>query len=285
MTLVNHDTGELVEPLSRADAERLTTRIRLRLDAIADNYVAVMPLIREAIERRAWDALGYSGVSAYVSECFGDALAHLGVEVRREVVRELTEAGMSTRAIAPVVGVSDRQVRYDVQKVGSPSHLPQTPAASPLGEEAGAAGQTSPETPSPVAGETPGEAASRGTAPRPVTGIDGKTYTRPEVDRTLRRKPLTDAYWAATYDLGKKLQTLQNLTADDRWASNKEAVSSRCGSDVLRALTGLADVLTHLDAASLTENEEARQWWLASLSEISEALHDFASTLEGELDE
>jgi len=37
--------------------------------------------------------------------CLGGSLHRLGVEVRRAVVGELTAAGMSTRTIAPVVGV------------------------------------------------------------------------------------------------------------------------------------------------------------------------------------
>ena len=134
MNLINTATGEIVEPIARAEAERLTTRIRLRLDTIADNYVAVMPLIREAIERGAWSVLGYSGVSEYVSSCFGDALTHLGVEVRREVVRELTAAGMSTRAIAPVVGVDPKTVRNDQRSGGEmspPDPEPATPAPTP----------------------------------------------------------------------------------------------------------------------------------------------------------
>jgi hypothetical protein len=43
----------------------------------------------------------------------GATLSRLGVDLRREVVRELTEAGLSTRAIAPVVGVSNITVSKD----------------------------------------------------------------------------------------------------------------------------------------------------------------------------
>jgi len=56
--------------------------------------------------------------------------------VRREVVRELTSAGMSTRAIAPVVGVTDRQVRYDVEQVFRTEHL-SAPAINPETGEVG----------------------------------------------------------------------------------------------------------------------------------------------------
>lgn len=56
---------------------------------------------------------------------------------------------MSTRAIAPVVGVSDRQVRYDVESGGN--RLPTSPT------------EIEPTERSEV-----------------ITGMDGKTYTRPE---------------------------------------------------------------------------------------------------------
>lgn len=205
--------ASIAPALDRADAERLTTRIRLRLDAIADNYVAVMPMIREAIERRAWSVLGYSGVSQYVSECFGDALAHLGVEVRRSVVHELTAAGMSTRAIAPVVGLSREGVRKD-QRAGDNQLSPDLPPAS--------------KTPAP-------ETSSPETVTEPlaiVTGIDGKQYERKP--QQPRRKPLTDAFFTAVYDTRKRVESLHRLVEDDRWPQNAEKVALRHRNDLLR---------------------------------------------------
>ena len=46
---INYETGEVVE-FDRGAAERRAERITLRLDAIADNYRAVLPMIREAID-------------------------------------------------------------------------------------------------------------------------------------------------------------------------------------------------------------------------------------------
>jgi hypothetical protein len=100
--------------MTEEGAERLSSRISARLDGIADNYVAVMPLIREALNRNVYDVLGYPSHGAYVKDRFGDALGKLGIELRREIVRELSSAGLSTRAIAPVVGVSDYTVRQDI---------------------------------------------------------------------------------------------------------------------------------------------------------------------------
>lgn len=151
--IVNTETGEILAPIDRVEAERLTTRIRLRLDTIADNYVAVMPLIREAIDRQAWSVLGYSGVSEYVSECFGDALAQLPPNVRREVVAELAASGMSSRAIAPVVAVSDRMVRKDLAAVHSGGNqVPTSPeptfiSATDALAEINGTSQDAPETP------------------------------------------------------------------------------------------------------------------------------------------
>lgn len=164
MTVVNTVTGEIVE-YDRAAAERRAERITLRLDAIAENYTRVLPMIREAIEKRDDIALGYRSPGEYVADRFGHSLSNLGVEVRREVVRELTAAGMSTRAIAPVVGVSDRMVRKDVASGGNPVPTSPTPAAEPTPD-------------SEMTG--PAEGAREGvvdTVRPPVTGIDGKTYS------------------------------------------------------------------------------------------------------------
>lgn len=181
MSLVNTDTGEIVE-LDRAAAERRAERITLRLDAIADNYAAVMPMIRESIEKQDHAALGYRSVGEYVADRFGGSLQRLGVDVRRAVVGELTAAGMSTRAIAPVVGVSREAVRRDVSAIAGDntvSPAPQTPASPSLGEDGDEAGQT-PEA-------------------RPVVGIDGKTYSRPvdKVAQAVREFPDL-AYYAET---------------------------------------------------------------------------------------
>jgi hypothetical protein len=53
-----------VPVLTHAEADRITMRISLKLDTMADAYQGVLPLIRDAIEREAWRVLGYNGVSA-----------------------------------------------------------------------------------------------------------------------------------------------------------------------------------------------------------------------------
>lgn len=165
MSLAIIETGEVVEEMSRVEAERITARITDKLDAIADNLEQVLPLIGEALTRDAWKALGYASPTAYVSERFAGALTRLSPDVRRPVVAQLSAAGMSTRAIAPVVGVTQRQVSTDVRSDFSPTPAP------PISDETSA-----PSAPSPAS------------VPTKIIGMDGKEYSRPEPREPLTRK-------------------------------------------------------------------------------------------------
>lgn len=210
MTVVNTETGELVEALDSGAAERRAMKISLRLDSIADNYEAVMPMIREAIGLRDDQALGYRSPGDYVSDRFGSTLSRLGMEVRREVVRELTEAGLSTRAIAPVVGVNNATVHRDLSRVASAT--PETPEPADVGEADAGSGQT-------PAGEAAPDTAPQ--SPPPVTGLDGKTYTRPEPKPTPAPDP--DPFgWERTYEsfreLGKYLMKNPSPEQQERLA-------------------------------------------------------------------
>lgn len=103
------------QTMTALEAEKITTRIDLRLTTAAENFTAARELIREAIEKQAHVALGFASPGAYLAAKFGGSLQALGFEQRREVVQELSDAGLSTRAIAPVVGVSQKTVNRDAQ--------------------------------------------------------------------------------------------------------------------------------------------------------------------------
>jgi transposase-like protein len=107
-------------------ARRWAERARLDLEAAADRGESGLSKIRTAITERHDEALGYRSLGDYLRTEYADALGNVcrvfGVEFRRQVVAELTEAGLSTRAIAPVVGVSKSQVATDVQ-VSSSGHV------------------------------------------------------------------------------------------------------------------------------------------------------------------
>ena len=114
--------------LTTEGAERLSERIGTRLEAIATNYAAVLPLLREALARNAWGVLGYASPGAYAKDRWGETLAGLTPEMRREVSRELSAVGMSTRAIAPVLGVNNATVSRDLARVADATPDDEPPA-------------------------------------------------------------------------------------------------------------------------------------------------------------
>lgn len=57
------------------------------------------------------------------SEVLGDEPMRLARSERQEMVQMLSAEGMSTRAIAPIVGASQRTVADDIEQVSKIAHL------------------------------------------------------------------------------------------------------------------------------------------------------------------
>lgn len=180
-------------------ARRWAERARRDLEAAADRGESGLSKIRTAIADRHDEALGYRSLGDYLRTEYADALGNVcrvfGVEFRRQVVAELTEAGLSTRAIAPVVGTSNFTVNKDQQAVRdltpavntetgvvSDDYLPDDATGEEVTSGEGFAQPTDPEAASGGERVEPKEVPSSSplTAPRPsVVGLDGKTYARP----------------------------------------------------------------------------------------------------------
>lgn len=103
--------------LTRPQAEQLTA-------AIIDGITSVHALIKEAYDGKAHEALGYTSWPAYVEARFPLRTRTLPRQERMELVMELRSEGMSTRAIAPVVGVSQSTIRDDVQQLSRTTQTP-----------------------------------------------------------------------------------------------------------------------------------------------------------------
>lgn len=110
----------------------------------------------------------------------------------RPVVAQLSAAGMSTRAIAPVVGVSPRQAAYDRSAGVQSLHTCPTPEPAEVTPDVSPA--PTPE-PAEVAEVEEAPATEVAAAPTTVTGLDGKTYTRPAPPEAPKpkRAPLGDS--------------------------------------------------------------------------------------------
>ena len=261
-------TGEIVEPMNAEEASSVTTQIKIKLDVMADNYESVQPLIREALTRQAYAALGYKAPGDYIADRFGGALARLDVDVRRAFVKEMSAAGMSTRQIAPVLGVSKSQVAVDreVSSTGRLATCPDCgnrldhgetcegcyPAYSDMArivddlEDDDDPALTEEECRALADPDDLDDEPEPEPAPR-VIGSDGKSYpaTKP---RKANRRAITDAFWTATYDLGKKVTTLTNLAGDDRFTKNADQLREKNLSDLIRARDALQCVIDQLAA-------------------------------------
>jgi hypothetical protein len=185
-----------VTHIDTSDAERRALKISLRLDSIADNFEAVMPMIREALELGDHLALGYRSPGEYLSTRFGNALERLPLVMRREAVRELTAAGLSTRAIAPVVGVSHMTAARDLA-AGVTDVTPEPDYVTDESDLPVVTGRLVDEDGEDVAtldergwvNTTTGEITDE--PPAKVTGIDGKKYPRatPSAPKSSREAP------------------------------------------------------------------------------------------------
>lgn len=188
--------------MTRDQAERLTERIRLTATSFMETRDKLARLIREAQDGEAHKALGIASWTEYVSQVFSDTpLMRLSRMERKELVSELADEGMSTRAIAPIVGAHHDTVATDLRAVGNP-----TPA----------------------------------TEPRQITGRDGKTYTRPapepvtvdhetgEIDPDPvkpRRRPINELLREAGAELDRAVERINRLAQDDRYAANTDLIN------------------------------------------------------------
>jgi hypothetical protein len=178
-------------PMTQDEAERISQRIALRLDTIADNTEAVCELIEKASQGEAWRALGYESWPAYVVGRFGDALARVRRAERLPLTQALAETGMSTRAIASLTGVSQPTV---VRDLGEQVIHDESPAGS-------------------------------------ITGLDGKAYPRPDpgpppTRKPRRRRPLIDQWRDNQGDLRRVVEKYERHVADDRFKAKRRDLAS-----------------------------------------------------------
>jgi len=234
MTVVNHETGEIVETIGADEARRLTTEAQNEFRSGAAHTARAWELVEEAVMGGGHIDLGYRSPGDYLQAEFDGVLAGFNIAERRLAVRTMTSWGLSTRAIAPVVGVHHDTVARDARRVvGTTPHAPE-PVEE--GEADAGSGQT------PQGEAAPGDDARRpvlsDSPPRPaVTGIDGKTYPKPKPKKPAR-KPLTDSFRDAALDLDKLVSRWQRLADDDRFPRNKNEVA-RYANDLIRAREAL----------------------------------------------
>jgi hypothetical protein len=176
--------------MSETTARRLTDDIKTKFVTITKDLETIKLLIERAEQSEVWRSLGYASWTAYVTEEFSGFASGLERALRSRVVEVLGDAGLSTRAIAPVVGVSHETVRSDL------------------------AGVKKPDT----------------STTAKIIGLDGRRYERPQSapptpPAAPRRRPLPPRYRDAVWDLRRAVEKLERLTAEENFVRNAEELA------------------------------------------------------------
>jgi len=248
------DLAAMAPSLTEADARRLTLQLKLLFGSIADQIDRVKELIAQAKSGQADVALGYKSWTAYCKVEFAGALPILERPRRLELVSSLTELGMSSRAIAPIAGVSHMQVTRDQTPAGVTAVTPD--AANECDPDALISTTMRASMATTLAAIDAVIVEDNPPVHRPkFIGMDGKTYTAP-APRKQRRSSLPDSYRHAVHDLDKAIRRLERLHADDRFDGNRKAVSDIHWKLFSELSMRLADLDAHLYSGHRPDDPE-----------------------------
>lgn len=257
-----------IAPLTREEAASLTERIRVALDRVASSWSDLSERVAEAFERRADVALGYESWAEYADAELKPS-STLAVEVRRELVGLLSARGMSTRAIAPAVGVAQKTVVKDRQVIPEVSPEPMSEsefinALADVEEATFEQALVDARTDDDLSRENVVRHVAK---PAPVKGLDGKTYTKPTISDADRRARDND-YWAKKNAEQSIRSTCEALaTLEDLSHPNTRARK-------------IAEFPAHSDA---TRPHAREKFTPASMRQIADWLNTFANELEAAL--
>ena len=242
-------------------ARRRAERIRIKARNVTEQYADLRALVDEAERNEDHLTLGYQSWTAYVSDLFGEEPLRLPRDERIPMVQMLADKGMSTRAIASVVGVTHETVAQDIK---SPVRN-LTPAAHERIDPRTCEVVPPPTyKPTDVTDWTPQEVddlidadereleawkASTVPAPPKVVGLDGKTYTRPEpkAAEPARRAALPPMVQSAGWDLTKTVDRIQRLADDDRFAGHQKEMAPHLRSHLTHAIEVCQDLLDRIN--------------------------------------
>lgn len=229
------------QAMSVDEARHLTERIRHAASTVAESVEKLRALVEEAKAGSAHLLLGYASWTAYISDVLGSQPLRLERDVRRELVGYLSSQDMSTRAIAPIVGVSDFTVRADI--AGARNLAPDLKSGFRVDESTGEVFDD--ETAYTIATDDAKPVVIAEVRRSTVTGLDGKTYQAPAPSKP-RQKPLTDTAFSAVVDLTRVTDRLQAVVADPRFTRNADQISATNLSDLIRARDAINQAISAL---------------------------------------
>jgi transposase len=207
------EDAEVIEPLTERQAISLDKKIRAAsdkvqtsFDGLCDKYTSLCELLNQASEGQIHVALGYSSWTAYIA----DAVQINTVDriERKGLAKMLSGGGMSQRAIASTLGVSQKTVDRDLE-----------------GEEFESDTVTSLD----------GKQVSRNKAAKEIE----EEY---EPEPPAKATPVTADFKDEIYQLQNDVEALKEVMADERFAKNRKRIGKSHGED-LRAIVVELDAI------------------------------------------
>ena len=260
MTVTKTDDAEEVSA-----AKRRAQKIGLRLDIIADNFEALVPLIQEALELRDYETLGYQSPGDYLTDQFGASLARLPVEIRRETVAAIDSVQkVSNRSLAPVFDVDQATISRDRQAIASG-----------------------------VAGATGAADSSASSDDEPSIGTDGKEYPRPKRSKP-RKRPYEERAQVQMDALMKAIDGVEALANED--PERASAWVTRLSNQLDRGRRIIDLIEDRAEGDDETDDTDATPWrngggdpdpiqranWAGSFESFKAIIETYAENLTGE---
>lgn len=222
--------------MTETEAHKVTEDIRHTAKSFTEYRARLMDAVDKAKAGNAHLALGYASWTAYLSEVLGEEPMRLARAERQDMVRMLSDEGMSTRAIAPIVGSSFKTVAND-RGAGVQNYTPETAPANVNTTT----GEIRSDFQSSMA-QVEREVVAQSQA---IQGMDGKTYSRPESPKP-RAEAVASQFTSAVADLNRVLDKFHRIASSDNFDRNKEQVAALHGNDLNRAISELQNLAESL---------------------------------------
>ena len=280
--------------LTSGEAQRMTQRIKLTASTIRDNMFRLRNLVDEAKNSNVWQVLGFSSWTAYLADALGSEPMRLDRDERRELVDYLAGEGMSSRAIAPIVGVDRKTVERDIR---GGTNVP--PAESPHSADVEEPVSTSPEVVDPEAVTGNGDGGGL------VAGDVDTPYPSPVTVDPTTGEVLDDVPTVTEHTVTEKTRVIvgrDGKTYEQKLRAPKPVLAGDAllDYDAKQTATRVSDALQTLDAFRAAahrsrvletwwpraiQNEEVPPWGLdlfkpTEIRTIAAALNELANELE-----
>lgn len=231
LALIPDNTGEIVEaqPLSTKDAKALDKRIRATGDRAVKSHTNTLKLFDELTEllTQARDgeihkALGLKSWTAYVSDAVNLEVPQR--EDRKALTLFFSGQGMSQRAIATALGVSQKTIDRDLE------------------------GETT-ESGATVTSLDGAERPKNGKAKPEVDYIEAEVVEPPEEsqsDEPMTAADIVEAFNDETVNCWTGWSELKELMAEPKWANARKRVAKANLNHITEIITGLQAIVDDL---------------------------------------